>query len=291
MPTRSEVAGAEAEPDAVVADPAAVGRVGGGVGGVDGELRGPRGDRGGGGDVVVRRWCRPGGRDDEGRRRDDGGGREGDEQPGSGRVLTADMGISSKAPDPAPPHQLVRLARRCPRGQRHRPAGRPCDDAPVEEALLAAVAIAASPFAVVPAVLLLFAARPRPCSAGFAAGWAAGVGAVTLLAVLLADSGHAARRAAGVGELEPGRARRAPRRLRRAHAGAPRRRRRRGAGLDAVAGGGDARLGHALRAGGLGGEPQGRAARPRRRLLAGRRHHRCRPRAGAGRRCSRPWRR
>ena len=57
----------------------------------------------------------------------------------------------------------------------------------MEEALLAAVGIAASPFAVVPAVLLLFAARPGACSAGFAGGWAVGVGAVTLLAVVLAD--------------------------------------------------------------------------------------------------------
>ncbi|MFC5179371.1 GAP family protein [Nocardioides taihuensis] len=57
----------------------------------------------------------------------------------------------------------------------------------MEEALLAAVGIAASPFAVVPAVLLLFAARPGACSAGFAAGWAVGVGAVTASAVVLAD--------------------------------------------------------------------------------------------------------
>jgi hypothetical protein len=78
------------------------------------------------------------------------------------------------------------------RGQRHArdgalPATTACDDAAVEEALLATLGIAASPFAVVPAVLLLFAARPGACSAGFAAGWAVGVGGVTLLAVVLAD--------------------------------------------------------------------------------------------------------
>jgi hypothetical protein len=55
------------------------------------------------------------------------------------------------------------------------------------EALLVAVGVAASPFAVIPAVLLLFAPRSTACSAAFAAGWACGVGAVTALAVLLAD--------------------------------------------------------------------------------------------------------
>jgi threonine/homoserine/homoserine lactone efflux protein len=57
----------------------------------------------------------------------------------------------------------------------------------VAEALLAAFGIAVSPFAVIPAVLLLFTSRPAACSAGFAAGWGTGVGSVTALAVLLGD--------------------------------------------------------------------------------------------------------
>jgi threonine/homoserine/homoserine lactone efflux protein len=55
------------------------------------------------------------------------------------------------------------------------------------EALLAAVGVAVSPFAVVPAVLLLFSSRPVGCSGGFAAGWGLGVALVTTAAVLLAD--------------------------------------------------------------------------------------------------------
>jgi threonine/homoserine/homoserine lactone efflux protein len=57
----------------------------------------------------------------------------------------------------------------------------------VTEALLAAVGIALSPFAVIPAVLLLFTRRPGATSGGFAAGWACGVALVTTAAVLLAD--------------------------------------------------------------------------------------------------------
>lgn len=52
---------------------------------------------------------------------------------------------------------------------------------------MAALGIALSPFALIPAVLLLFTARPTACSAGFAAGWSLGVGGVTAAAVLLAD--------------------------------------------------------------------------------------------------------
>jgi threonine/homoserine/homoserine lactone efflux protein len=57
----------------------------------------------------------------------------------------------------------------------------------VSEALLAAVGIAASPFAIIPGILLLFTARPTPTSASFASGWWLGVAAVTALAVVLAD--------------------------------------------------------------------------------------------------------
>jgi threonine/homoserine/homoserine lactone efflux protein len=55
------------------------------------------------------------------------------------------------------------------------------------EALAAALGIALSPFAVIPAVLLLFTPRPAAASSGFAAGWAAGIALVTGLAVLLGD--------------------------------------------------------------------------------------------------------
>ena len=57
----------------------------------------------------------------------------------------------------------------------------------VGEALVAALGICASPFAVVPAILLLFTSRPAPSSAGFGGGWFAGIAGVTVLAVLLAD--------------------------------------------------------------------------------------------------------
>lgn len=52
---------------------------------------------------------------------------------------------------------------------------------------MAALAIAASPFPVIPAVLLLFTARPRVTAAAFLGGWFAGVLVPTTLAVLLAD--------------------------------------------------------------------------------------------------------
>ncbi|HQR27910.1 MAG TPA: GAP family protein [Nocardioides sp.] len=55
------------------------------------------------------------------------------------------------------------------------------------EAVVAALGIAVSPFAVIPAVLLLFTARPAACSSAFAAGWSLGVAVVTTLAILLAD--------------------------------------------------------------------------------------------------------
>lgn len=63
----------------------------------------------------------------------------------------------------------------------------PWQNAGMTEALGAALAVALSPFAVIPAVLLLFTPRPAAASSAFAAGWAAGVALVTGLAVLLAD--------------------------------------------------------------------------------------------------------
>ena len=55
------------------------------------------------------------------------------------------------------------------------------------EALVAALGIAVSPFAIVPAILLLFTARPGATSGAFGAGWYAGIAGVTFAAVLLAD--------------------------------------------------------------------------------------------------------
>ena len=57
----------------------------------------------------------------------------------------------------------------------------------MSEGLVAAVGIATSPFAVIPAILLLFTRRPRACAGAFAGGWFVGVAVVTGLAVLLAD--------------------------------------------------------------------------------------------------------
>lgn len=57
----------------------------------------------------------------------------------------------------------------------------------MREALVAALGIAVSPFAVVPAVLLLFAPRRAAASAAFGAGWLTGITAVALAALLLAD--------------------------------------------------------------------------------------------------------
>lgn len=55
------------------------------------------------------------------------------------------------------------------------------------ETLPLALAIAASPLTIVPAILLLFADRPRATSAAFLVGWIAGVAAATTVAVLLAS--------------------------------------------------------------------------------------------------------
>jgi threonine/homoserine/homoserine lactone efflux protein len=51
-----------------------------------------------------------------------------------------------------------------------------------------ALAVAASPFAIIPAILLLLGPRPRLTAAGFLAGWALGVLAVTVAATLFADA-------------------------------------------------------------------------------------------------------
>lgn len=58
----------------------------------------------------------------------------------------------------------------------------------VAEALPLALAIAASPFTVIPAILLLFTARPRATASAFIAGWLLG-----LLVVLAASSALASR--------------------------------------------------------------------------------------------------
>ena len=50
-----------------------------------------------------------------------------------------------------------------------------------------ALAIAASPFPVIPAILLLFTAQPRAASLAFLGGWLAGVGAVAGIFAILAD--------------------------------------------------------------------------------------------------------
>ena len=55
------------------------------------------------------------------------------------------------------------------------------------EALVAALGIAVSPFAIVPAILLLFSARPGATSSAFGGGWYAGIAGVTLVAVLVGD--------------------------------------------------------------------------------------------------------
>ena len=56
------------------------------------------------------------------------------------------------------------------------------------EALAAAIGIALSPFAIIPAVLLLFTVTPIKSALSFASGWFLGVGVVTVAAVLLADA-------------------------------------------------------------------------------------------------------
>lgn len=50
-----------------------------------------------------------------------------------------------------------------------------------------ALAIAASPFPVIPAILLLFTTRPRATSLAFLGGWVAGIAAVTGVFASLAD--------------------------------------------------------------------------------------------------------
>jgi threonine/homoserine/homoserine lactone efflux protein len=50
-----------------------------------------------------------------------------------------------------------------------------------------ALAIAASPFPVIPAILLLFTTRPRATSLAFLGGWFVGIGAVTGAFAFLAD--------------------------------------------------------------------------------------------------------
>lgn len=50
-----------------------------------------------------------------------------------------------------------------------------------------ALGIAASPFPVIPAILVLFSARPRPAGASFLAGWAAGILVVCLVSAALAS--------------------------------------------------------------------------------------------------------
>ena len=55
------------------------------------------------------------------------------------------------------------------------------------EALPLAVAIAASPFAIVPAILLLFTERPKATGGAFLAGWVLGLTIVTAAATMLAS--------------------------------------------------------------------------------------------------------
>lgn len=57
----------------------------------------------------------------------------------------------------------------------------------VAELVPLALVIAASPFAVIPAILVLLGERPRAAGLGFLGGWVCGVAAVTAGAVLLAD--------------------------------------------------------------------------------------------------------
>ena len=55
------------------------------------------------------------------------------------------------------------------------------------EVLPLAVAIAASPFAIVPAILLLFTVRPRATGGAFLAGWLLGLTVITATATMLAS--------------------------------------------------------------------------------------------------------
>jgi threonine/homoserine/homoserine lactone efflux protein len=58
----------------------------------------------------------------------------------------------------------------------------------VLETLPFALAIAASPFPIIPAILLLFTERPRPTSFAFLAGWLLGIGAATTVFVLVSEA-------------------------------------------------------------------------------------------------------
>ena len=55
------------------------------------------------------------------------------------------------------------------------------------ETLPFAIASAASPFPIIPAILLLFTARPRPTSLAFLAGWLLGILSATSVFVLLSE--------------------------------------------------------------------------------------------------------
>jgi hypothetical protein len=57
----------------------------------------------------------------------------------------------------------------------------------VLETLPLALAIAASPFPIIPAILLLFTERPRATSSAFLAGWVAGIAFATTLFALVSE--------------------------------------------------------------------------------------------------------
>jgi hypothetical protein len=57
---------------------------------------------------------------------------------------------------------------------------------PVSEVVALAIAVAASPFAIIPAILVLFADRPRSTSLSYLAGWLVGLAAGATAFVLLA---------------------------------------------------------------------------------------------------------
>ena len=59
-------------------------------------------------------------------------------------------------------------------------------------ALPMAVAIALSPFAIIPAIVLLLTPRPREAAGAFLAGWVLGVVLVAGLAVVVVDAAHGA---------------------------------------------------------------------------------------------------
>ncbi len=57
----------------------------------------------------------------------------------------------------------------------------------LSDVLPLAIAIAASPFPIVPAILLLFTSRPVPTAGSFLAGWAAGIAVVTVAFTAVAE--------------------------------------------------------------------------------------------------------